>query len=118
MQNLETLFNETPLIKRYFPAILSFGLDTNILVMDPSLQCHECFEFNRLFNRYLSTFIHSASNQNESDVYHSTAVFEGKESFSGRDITRYLCYTYHTSIVNGFKVACESGKRNFYRTDC
>ena len=97
---------ETPLIKKYFNHILAFGhevIDTNILAINPELQSSHRFEFNRYFNQYIATHLHNQSVTTEQD--------EGvKESMQGVEVTQYLCSLYQTSIINGFKVACECGR--------
>ena len=93
------------LLKPYFRQILALGsevMDTNILVMNPSLKSHHMFEWNKHMNYYYDKYIH------EHDI--DDPVEEEKEDYSGQEVTSYLCSYYHTSIVNGFKTACEAGR--------
>lgn len=92
---------ENPSLKPFFSQILSFGQDTNFLVMNPKLKSSHCFEFNQYFNHYIDLYLHKKSNDLEE--------VKEKETFCGIEVTQYLCSMYHTSISNGFKVACESG---------
>ena len=60
------------------------------------------FEWNKHMNYYYDKYIH------EHDI--DDPVEEEKEDYLGQEVTSYLCSYYHTSIVNGFKTACEAGR--------
>lgn len=77
-------------------------MDTNILVMNPQLKSNHAFEWNTRWNHYYDKYIHNQEKE--------IPVEEEKDEYSGKEVTSYLCSLYHTSIVNGFKTACEAGR--------
>lgn len=101
LENFEKKMMENPSLKPFFYHILCFGQDTNLLVMNAKLESSHCFEFNKHFNHYVDLYLYKKSNDFEE--------VDEKEKFCGIEVTQYLCSMYHTSISNGFKVACESG---------
>lgn len=107
LEEFEKLFLAAPLIKKYYKHILAFGhevIGTNILAINPDLQCSKYFEFNRTFNQYLSVNLHNESVAIEKEDE------DERETYQGVEVTQYLCSLYHTGIVSGFKVACECGR--------
>ena len=103
LQSLQELFEASPLLKPFFPSIAAFGakaLDTNILVVNPALGSGS-FAFGRQLRAYYEQFIWK---QSESPV---VAAPEG--DLHAADVSRLLLSHLSTSLVNGFKLACESG---------
>ncbi|KAK8796789.1 hypothetical protein WA538_000017 [Blastocystis sp. DL] len=103
LQSLQELLEASPLLKPFFPSIAAFGakaLDTNILVVNPALGSGS-FAFGRQLRAYYEQFIWK---QSESPV---VAAPEG--DLHAADVSRLLLSHLSTSLVNGFKLACESG---------
>lgn len=98
LQHLQEEFDASPLLKPFFSHIVAFGpkdVDTNILVCDPGLKCSSAFPFNAALMKYYDTFIHKRAAE--------------KEEVEVADVSSLLVQQFYTSIVSGFKLACESG---------
>ena len=58
-------FNADPLLRPFFDHIVAFGpkpIDTNLLAIDPSIDCPDAFLFGSQFRRYYRTFIAQTAN--------------------------------------------------------
>lgn len=104
LEKLEEEFNASPLLKPYFDHIVAFGpkpIDTNILAIDPSIDCTDAFNFGNQLRSYIQYFIKGISE--------SPAPSSAPDTLTGVDVTHSLLRYFHTSLVNGFKIACEAG---------
>ena len=112
LQNLQEQFESSPLLKPFFHSILAFGyksIDTNILVLDPSLECNDTFTFsNNLYAYYAKYIWNKPTIEEQEDNDHDG--HDGHREISGKQVRRMLFQKYHTAIENGFKLACEAGR--------
>lgn len=103
LQSLQEQFEASPLLKPFFSSIAAFGakaIDTNILVINPSLGS-EAFAFGRQLQAYYEQFIWKQPT--------AKPVASPDGDLHASDVSRLLLSHLSTSIVNGFKLACESG---------
>ena len=88
---------------------MAFGtksIDTNLLVLDPSLVGCEAFTFSRNLYAYYKKYIW---NKEENEVREAETVMENSQELSGLQVRQHLFQKYHSAIENGFKLACEAG---------
>ena len=113
LQDLQDCFNASPLLKPFFHSIVAFGtksIDTNLLVLDPSLNGCEAFTFSRNLYAYYRKYIWNDEGSEETEVEKEKEVeVESPQEWSGLQIRQHLFQKYHAAIENGFKLACEAG---------
>lgn len=104
LRSLQEQFEASPLLKPFFPFIALFGckaIDTNILVVDPKIGDSSAFVFGRQLHAYYEQFIWNTPSVSKEP--------EMKDTIQGVEVSRLMLQQFHTSIANGFKLACESG---------
>lgn len=94
---------------------MAFGtksIDTNLLVLDPSLDGCEAFTFSHNLYAYYRKYIWNEEDSGETEAItekEKEKETESPQEWSGLQVRHHLFQKYHSAIENGFKLACEAG---------